>query len=70
MSQRITDFRIDRVGIQEARFYGLPAKAQELIRAYGTPVKSAHPDTCAFEIAAYRWAEINAAIGNAAGATS
>lgn len=70
MTRPVTDFRIDHVEIPQARFADLPAKARELIRVYGTPVKSRHPDVHAFAIAAYRWSEINAAIAQESGGTT
>lgn len=58
MPQRVTDFRIDCVEIDEANFYRLPAKTQELIRAYGSPVIG-RPGFVTFELPVYRWEEIN-----------
>lgn len=60
--QRVTRFGIDTAEISEADFYKLPREAQELIRAYGVSKPATKPDHFRFEIAEYRWDEINAAI--------
>ena len=62
MTQRVTDFRIDTVEIDEEKFYRLPDKTQDLIRAYASPLKAIHDGYMRFEIPVYRWQEIEASM--------
>jgi hypothetical protein len=57
MAQRVTDFRIDKVEMSEADFYKLPARAQELLQAYWTPLPSP-TGKIRFELPIYRWDEL------------
>jgi hypothetical protein len=57
--QRVTDFRIDTVDIDEAKFYRLSDEVQKLIRAYASFKVSPQKGYLRFEIPIYRWEEIN-----------
>jgi len=56
----VTDFRVDTVEISEADYWKLPERARRLIETYATGGRlvSARPGVWSFEIAIYRWEEI------------
>lgn len=56
--RRITDFRVDTVEIDEAKYYSLPAKARQLIETYASFLPALHPGMLRFEMPVYRWDEI------------
>jgi len=56
---RVTDFRVDTVEIPEHDYYTkVPAEARRLIEAYWTGARAMPNGNIRFEIAIYRWAEI------------
>jgi hypothetical protein len=57
MPQRVTDFRIDQVEIAEADYWRLYVR--ELVQAYACHMR-AEGGVISFELAIYRWEEINA----------
>lgn len=59
--QRVTDFRVDRVTIREDDYWQLPADTRRLFETYGRRL-AAPPGLFAFEIAIYRWEEIDASL--------
>lgn len=59
----ITKFGIDIVEIRESDFWTLPKSARCLITTYAVPLPGGTPGHFRFELAEYRWDEINAAIG-------
>src|SRR5206468_1360177 len=56
--QRVTDFRIDRVEMSVEDYWRLPADTRRLIETYASPLAPARVGAIAFEIAIYRWEEI------------
>lgn len=58
--QRVTDFRVDRVELSVEDYWHLPAETRRLIETYASPRPPSRVGVVAFEIAIYRWAEIQA----------
>ena len=59
----MTDFRVDNAKISEHDFwFKLPGEARKLIFAYATSLR-AKDGVITFEMATYRWPEIEAAMG-------
>lgn len=58
--KRVTDFRVDRVEIHDADWWALSRETRRLFEVYGREVPSGTVGVWAFEIAIYRWPEIEA----------
>lgn len=64
----VTDFRVDRVEMSAADYQRLPADTRRLIEAYASPLPPARVGVIAFEIAIYRWQEIQQSLQRLTGA--
>lgn len=57
--QRVTDFRIDTIEIDEAKLYRLPEHIQRHIQTFARWRKCGRPGYVRFELPAYRTDELN-----------
>lgn len=55
---RVSDFRVDKVEMRAADYWALPADARRLIEAYASKLYEHADGRVTFEIAIYRWEEI------------
>jgi hypothetical protein len=60
--QRVTDFRVDRVEIPDREWWTLPPETRRLFEVYARAIPSGRVGVWAFEIAIYRWPEIEASM--------